>query len=169
VSSSRRLFLQDATLALATVMFPMGGLSQNQLHDQSDVFNPENLTIFFGVSSQTFEQWIGSSFRVSLGKQSQGSLLLASVKVTEAAKSQAREGITFQPGAGVIFGSLKQPSVASFSLHFQRSGTPLQQNTYLLDHNWLGTFPLFLVPSGLSARLSTCTAVFSLLGKIAAT
>jgi len=169
VSSSRRLFLQNATLALAAVMFPIGGLSQNQLHEQSEAFDPENLTIFSGVSSQTFEQWIGSRFRVSLGKQSQGSLLLTAVSVMKAANPQAHEIANLQPEAGSIFVSLNQPSVTGFSLRFQRSGTPLQQNTYLLDHNWLGTFPLFLVPSGLSARSSTCTAVFSLLGKIAAT
>jgi hypothetical protein len=150
-------------------MFPIEGLSQNQLHDQSEAFDPENLTIFAGVSSQTFEQWIGSSFRVSLGKQSQGSLLLTAVNVIKPANPQAHENTKLQPEGGSILGSLKQPSVTSFSLHFQRSGTPLQQNTYLLDHNWLGTFPLFLVPSGLSARSSTCTAVFSLLGKVAAT
>jgi hypothetical protein len=36
----------------------------------------------------------------------------------------------------------------------------------MLAHDWLGTFPLFLVPSGLAGPTSTCMAVFTMLNQI---
>ena len=63
----------------------------------------------------------------------------------------------------------KTPIATSFSLLFRRSGAALPQDTYMLDHDWLGTFPLFLVPSGDITNSSTCTATFTLLSLTALT
>jgi hypothetical protein len=35
----------------------------------------------------------------------------------------------------------------------------------MLSHDWLGTFPLFLVPSDLSGVPSACTAIFAMLNE----
>jgi hypothetical protein len=55
------------------------------------------------------------------------------------------------------------PAITSFSLRFRKTGVALPQGTYTMDHDWLGTFPLFLVPAGKSGSQSTYTATFSVL------
>jgi hypothetical protein len=49
------------------------------------------------------------------------------------------------------------PRTESFAVHFYGAGASLGQDTYTVDHATLGTFDLFLVPSGPSSY----TAVFN--------
>ena len=163
--SSRRRFLQKAVLSVFVVRFPLNALAQNLLSGQNKDFDPENLAVFDRVSPETFEPWIGSSFRISLNNKSLGSLVLASVNVIDTASARVSERTTAVGKMVSAQPALKTPVITSFSLRFQRSGTPLTQGTYLLDHDWLGAFPLLLVPSGLSAKTSTCTAVFTLISQ----
>ena len=44
-----------------------------------------------------------------------------------------------------------EPGSENFVLIFRGTTAPLPQDTYLLEHNALGTFPLFLVPGGTNA------------------
>ena len=162
MNSTRRLFLQGAALSVIAANLP-SAFAQEQLKGRNISFDPESLTLLNGVSSQTFEPWIGSSFSVSLNNKSSGSLVLLSVNNL---KPEARD-VAPGPNGLVPRHPVPKPSfeeaVVSFSLKFRRIGEPLPQNTYILSHDWLGTFPLFLVPSGLPGPRSTCTAVFSLL------
>jgi len=165
MSPTRRLFLQGvAAFAFATGL-PLTSLSQEQRNNQSTTFDPENLAIFSGVSPRTFEQWIGSRFRVNLNDQARGALVLVSVQEFKKQKLPAQRSRAVVSATGLTFTPSKVPDVLSFSLQFQRAGSPLPQNTYTLDHDWLGRFPLFLVPYGLTGPASTCTAVFSLLNQ----
>jgi hypothetical protein len=167
MGSTRRLFLQRAALSAFAVSFPLGTFAQKLLNGPTGDFEPETLAIFNGVSRQTFEPWIRSRFRVSLNNKPRGSLLLLSVddldSETGAETKEDPYSANFVRKVGPVFGSSKESPIASFSLHFQRIGNALPQDTYMLSHDWLGTFPLFIVPSGLSGAQSTCTAIFTLL------
>jgi hypothetical protein len=167
MSSTRRLFLQKAALSMIAANLSQFAFAQKLLNSRPKDFDPENLAIFNGVSARTFEPWIGSRFRVSLNNKSLGSLVLLSVDDNEIAAKEISGSTNFAPAAGTFHRSSNESATNSFSLCFQRTGAPLQQDTYMLAHDWLGTFPLFLVPSGLSGPISTCTAVFTLLNRIA--
>jgi hypothetical protein len=160
--------MQNAALFVATAPFPLNAPSQDQPKDHDETFDPVKLAIFAGVSPATFEQWIGSRFRVSKKNRTQGSLVLFSVSVIEIPKPRVSTPVTFQTNSVSIFKLVKTPEINTFSLRFRRSGIPLPQDTYMLDHNWLGTFPLFLVPSGLTGQATTCTAIFSLFSQTTA-
>jgi len=171
MNSTRRLFLQKAALSIVAVNFPLATFCQKLLNSRTKGFDPETLTIFNGVSSQTFEPWIGSRFRVSLNNKPKGSLVLLSVNDADSetgpeksvdAKQEPYRANTVRR-IGPVSGSSEASATASFSLHFQRIGNALPQDTYMLSHDWLGTFPLFIVPSGLAGAPSTCTAIFTLL------
>ena len=161
MNPTRRVFLQNAALSVIAAGLPSAAFAQKLATDKNPAFAPENLTLFDGVSSRTFESWIGASFRVSLNKQPRGSLVLLSVDEmnTEAMGTPGNPEIVTRIGR--VPQSANGPMTTSFALHFQGSGTPLEQNTYTLSHDWLGTFPLLLVPSGLHGPRSTCTAVFN--------
>ena len=160
---TRRLFLQNAALSAIAATLPTAAFAQKLLTDQNKTFAPEALALLDGISSRTFEPWIGSTFQVSLNNKPMGSLVLLSVEETD---TEAKDA-SASPEMGLRIGPVRQPvnvpTMTSFSLHFQGAGTALKQNTYTVSHDWLGTFPLFLVPSGLSGMQPTCTAVFSLL------
>ncbi len=170
---TRRHFLQRAVLSAFAVNLPLGAFAQKLLNRSGKGFDPETLVIFNGVSRQTFEPWIGSRFQVSLNKKPQGSLVLLSVddagpEAGPAASTEAKEepyrANTFRR-SGPAPRLSNEPLMSTFALQFQRIGNALPQDTYMLSHDWLGTFPLLLVPSGLSGAQSTCTAIFALLNQ----
>jgi hypothetical protein len=166
---SRRRFLQEAALSILAAQFPFSAFAQKISGNQGKEFDAENLAIFDRVSPQTFEPWIGSNFRIRLNNKSMGVLVLASVNVIDTAT--VTTSATTPPARDVLsmHEPPKTPIATSFSLLFRRSGAALPQDTYMLDHDWLGTFPLFLVPSGDITNSSTCTATFTLLSLTALT
>lgn len=167
---TRRHFLQSAVLSALAVNFPLSAFAQKLLNRSGRDFDPETLVIFNGISPQTFEPWIGSRFRMSLNNKPQGSLVLLSVDnagpeaSTETKEEPYRANTVSR--SGPVPRLSNEPVITTFALHFQRTGNALPQGTYMLSHDWLGTFPLLLVPSGLSEAQSTCTAIFSLLNQI---
>ncbi|MGB6686747.1 MAG: hypothetical protein WBE76_02790 [Terracidiphilus sp.] len=109
---------------------------------------------------QSFEAYIGSGFRASLNSKPMGTLVLLSVEDMSTKTKDAPDSPAFARQTGQVLRPAREPA-ANFSLHFRGSEAVFPQDTYLLSHDWLGTFPLFLVPSGLSTRRPTCTAVFN--------
>jgi hypothetical protein len=87
---------------------------------------------------------VSSSFGVRLGSLTTAWLTLLSVEDM----NQKTPAL----GAPASFGlnSLKSrpPVVDTFALHFHGTGEALPQGTYELEHHTLGTFSLFIVPSG---------------------
>jgi len=160
MSLTRRLFLRNTALsAIAVKLFP-AAFAQKHLIGQDQTINEENLAVLDGLTRQSFEAWIGSGFRASLNRKPMGSLILLSV---EDESPNIRDGSNGEASArpvGQVLRPGREPA-ANFSLQFRASGAALPQDTYLLSHDWLGTFPLFLVPSGLSTRRPTCTAIFN--------
>ena len=166
MNSTRRLFLQKAALSIVAANCPLSAFCQKLLNSQTKGFEPETLVIFNGVSRQPFEPWIGSRFSVSQNNKSQGSLVLMSVDEIDTTGKEASDSTNTVRRVGAVPRPSKASAITSFSLRFQRPGTPLPQDTYMLAHDWLGTFPLFLVPSVLAGPTSTCTDVFTMLNQI---
>ena len=142
---------------LTSTLSPLA-VAQRHLQSHGEAMDDETLSIFDHISTATFEQWIGSSFQLSLNGKPMDKLVLLSVTKTnppEAVNSSGREGKVPTASAG--------PSISGFSLRFRGTGNALPQDTYTLTHSWLGTFPLFLVPSGTGGARSTYTATFNVL------
>jgi hypothetical protein len=163
MNPTRRLFLRSAAFSAVAARFPLSAFTQELLHDSDKRFDPEILSIFDGVSRQTFEPWIGSLFRVSLNNKPRGSLLLLAVDEIVAATSDEPDDATVVRSVNPHPISSNRSPIRGFSLRFRRVGNPLPQDSYMLSHDWLGDFPLFVVPSGLPGAPSTCTATFTLL------
>jgi hypothetical protein len=164
LKSTRRLFLKETGLVTVAALLPVSAFSQERLTAETNAFDPENLSRLDGITAETFDKWVGSTFRVSLDGQSMGSLLLSKVETvepqTDASLPPGAEwiGRRITPAAGV--------ELTSFLLIFKRTGSMLPQQTYMLDHKWLGRFPLLLVPAGTKGR--TLVASFSVLKQKAA-
>lgn len=150
MSLTRRRFIETASLSLlATTVLPAALASQK---DQT--FNSDGLALLDSLSRQTFEPYIGERFQVS---DANVSLVLLSVTAAPGPSEGAKLHMV---------GRVPKPSqqaLTGFSLRFQGSGTPLKQGTYKLKNASLGTFPLFLVPSGPGVSPLRYTAVFNLL------
>jgi hypothetical protein len=99
---------------------------------------------------------------MSLDNKSLGSLVLLSVNEISTDAKETPEDTTAMSRVGLVHGSSHQSGITSFSLRFQGTGTALPQNTYILTHDWLGNFPLFLVPLPRKGLGSTYTAIFTL-------
>jgi hypothetical protein len=161
---TRRLILRNAAFsAIAANLYPVA-FAQKHLIGQDEAFNDENLATLDGLSMQSFEAWIGSSFHASLNRKPMGALTLLSVEDMSAKTSDAPASGVLAGPTGQILPPGREPA-ANFSLHFRSSEVVFAQDTYLLSHDWLGTFPLFLVPSGPATRRPTCTAVFNQLDR----
>jgi hypothetical protein len=161
MTPTRRFFLKGSlTAALASKLFPIA-FAQQLFESQVRASDTENSPAFDGVSRQDFERWIGSSFRLSLNNKQLGSMVLVAVK--EIDNAGVVDNITASHMVGRVPRYLSGPSIDCFSLRFRKTGNALPQGTYTLDHDWLGTFPLFLVPSGAHGGRSTYTATFTIL------
>lgn len=148
--ATRRQFVRLAAGIAFCTQFPLRGIAQN--HGSAVDRAAETEDALSGVTAETFAAWIGSQFRVTLNRQPAGTVTLLSVTTLEP-----------KPGASSAVRAVTSPAITSFALRFSKTGAPLTQETYTLEHDWLGTFPLLLVPSGTHATPATCTAVFSLL------
>jgi hypothetical protein len=133
--------LHGAALAVLTSTLSPLALAQRRLESKSEVMD-ENLSIFDHVSTETFEQWIGSSFKLSLNGKLVDTLVLISVKKSNS--PEALNGSRASRMVGKIPSASIAPSISSFSLRFRGTGNALPQDTYTLTHSWLGAFPLFL-------------------------
>jgi hypothetical protein len=139
------MFLTKTGLVTAAALLPVSAFSQGRWSVDDNALDPENISHLGEFTAETFEKWVGSRFRISLNGNSLGTLLLAGVEKidTSAAGKDAPSGWVGRrilPAAGV--------ELTMFNLKFKRTGTQLAQGTYLLDHDWLGKFPLLLVPGG---------------------
>jgi hypothetical protein len=161
MNPTRRYFLQAAALAALTSKLPPVAFGQQHPKSQSEVMDDESLSIFDGISPDTFEQWIGSSFRMSLKGKQVDTVVLISVKKIGSPEIASNPRTAHMVGTKAA----ARPSISGFSLRFRGTGNVLPQDTYTLTHNWLGTFPLFLVPSGPGTKQSTYTATFNLLSQ----
>ena len=161
---TRRQFLETASITALAGVLGASALAQRGRDGNEEIFSPDRLTIFNGVSPQTFKSLIGEAFTASLDREAVGSLTLIEVGSAESARQ------AHQATSGRMLGNIPKPSqqvIVCFTLRFQGEGSQLKQNTYTLEHPALGTFPLFIVPAGPEANPPTYTAVFNQLAEAA--
>jgi hypothetical protein len=157
MSLTRRHFVQVASLsALAGAAFP-AAFSQRGFEPGRETFSSENLAVLSGASWQEFQPLIGESFAISNASQSLGTLTLLSVNVPTLASAETKA--QFSGHAPRLPLQLK----TNFTLQFQGSGGLLAQGTYTFENSSIGSFALFIVPSGPGSTPPTYTAVFSFL------
>lgn len=161
MNPTRRSFLQRVVVTTFAMRFSSLVFAQQQLENRSVAVDAESPSVFDGVSPQTFERWIGGNFRLSLRDRQLGSAVLVSVKSINT--PAALDDSTASRMVGRVPRRSVGPAITSFSLRFRKAGVPLPQDTYTIDHDWLGTFPLLLVPADTSGGQPTYTAIFSVL------
>jgi hypothetical protein len=124
MSISRRIFIKAGTLTAIAAGISLKPalfvLAQGQIAPISDPLS--------NYTQATFEQYVNSIF--TLRRFVTVEVVLEKVEDTLSPKVSRAGGRE------------------SFTLHFRGGGTALRQDTYVLDHPALGTFSLFLVPSG---------------------
>jgi hypothetical protein len=158
MSVNRRSFLQSATLTMLGGAVLPASLSEAQASNRVEVFRPESLVAFNGVSQQTFLRLVGERFTVSSGGHSLGAMTLISVTDLAPHKPKANNVR--------VVGRLPQPSsrhFTGFAVRFQGAAPALSQGTYTLRNPSVGELPLLLVPAGPGATPHTYTAVFGFL------
>ncbi len=145
---SRRGFIFAGQTLLAATAFPLKFFGASG--PEFGLSNTPHLALW---NKATFQPLVSSSFGVRSGSLTTAWLTLLSI--------EDMNPKTSTQGAPASFGrnSLKSrpPVVDTFALHFQGTGESLPQGTYELEHHTLGSFSLFLVPSG----VTTYAAVIS--------
>lgn len=159
---SRRSFLQrSAMFAIATSAsvpaFARGG------QDDLSISKGIGQQTLAGDPQSTFEQWIGGKFSISLGKTALGTLTLASVEseLFPKASSSVHAAAPSRAAAAVRPSGPLVEEVRSTVLEFSRIGGFVPQETYTLDHDWLGTFTLLVVPCASMTHPITYLAIFT--------
>lgn len=114
------------------------------------------------ATGQDWERWIGGSFKVTWNGMKVGTLILESVETSTHPASK-----TNQPQSQVMpfmprmqESTIVQETVSTI-LTFRTTGKPFIQEVYTLQHDWLGTFDLLLVPGSPPTAGSKYTAVIT--------
>ncbi len=131
MSITRRRFLKAGTLVALAAAIPLKAAGQQPRKgndgnpiDQSKDVVPDPLSNY---GKSAFSSYLNSIFRLYTGYST---IDVALVEVKDLA-----------PGAATA-----QTGGECFSLLFRGGNVALPQNTYMIEHPSLGTFPLFLVP-----------------------
>lgn len=156
MSVTRRRFVEVASLSLLAGAALPAAFAQDGAGTKDEAFSSENLLALNDASQKTFERFIGERFAIRNTKQALGSLTLLSVEAAPPAPAPAKHMVGRVPKAS-------PKSLPGFWLRFQGSGGALPQGTYTFRNAGLGSFPLFIVPSGPGVTPHTYTAVFTLL------
>jgi hypothetical protein len=155
MSVSRRRFLQSSTLAAAAcAAAPLQAWNNKPSLDGAT----NHLPGLNGLSRQSFERVVGSSFKVSATTGNANTVWLRLLAVEDLPALQpvntAIMAVPPKPTTSAV-------STTGFMLSFSGPGTRLPQGTYAFEHAGLGKFALLIVPGG--PGLGTYTAVFNLL------
>jgi len=170
--ATRRSFLGKAAAAAVITASSLKSWGQEGEREltTSEMIGQETMN---SATPQTFEQWIGGTFKIKLRGTAWGSLELVKVesKILPRPKSNLPED---QPPAHPNGNPLAElstamlnakpgtvPEVQSMVLWFKRRHTPLFQENWTVEHDWLGTFDLLLVPSRPRRGSTWCLAVLT--------
>jgi hypothetical protein len=154
MSVTRRRFVEVASLSLLAGAALPAAFAQDGVGEKTEPFSSENLLVLNDASQKTFERFIGERFAIRNAERALGSLTLLSVEAAPPIPAPAKHMVGRVPKAA-------PRSLTGFSLRFQGSGGTLPQGTYTFRNAGLGSFPLFIVPSGPRVTPHTYTAVFT--------
>lgn len=138
---SRRHFLELGSMFAASVAVTTNGIARAAVGASGSPGQGGGANLLT-MNQHTFHPLIGDAFLIRTQTSALIPVVLASVKES--------------PAAGT------PPLTDAFTLSFRSlaSGNPLPQGTYVFRHAALGSFPLFIVPSGPGAARSY-SAVFN--------
>jgi uncharacterized protein DUF6916 len=144
---SRRNFLQLGQVFLAAAAFPtkFWGASPARLAKTANLGT---------LKMASFQPLVNSSFSVGSDSSTTAWFRLLSVEAMNAKAGAA-------PLAGMRTRS-RSAALDTFALHFQATGEDLPQGTYEFEHPSLGSFPLFVVPSGPTTYVAIINHIESL-------
>src|SRR5258708_23963149 len=162
---SRRQFLQRSGLLAAGAFLPVSALAQADSLSRGKGTNGTGTTgtgngaIGTGLNAgsadamwnqQAFLQCVGTEFAVQQTPDQK--VWLQRTAVTDMSAAQTAKPVTM--AVPPPKSATAPPNLDCFMLSFRASlAQPLTQNTYSLDHATLGSFPLFIVPSGTDPQL----------------
>lgn len=157
---TRRSFLQKSAMFAIATSASIPAFARGEQDD---------LTISQEIGQQslasdpqsTFEKWIDGEFRISWQNSALGSLTLASVESRLFPQNSTPEVASRQPVTGSRPSGPLVQEVRSTTLQFGWNRGFLRQETYTLDHDWLGTFNLLLVPCASMTKPITYLAIFT--------
>ncbi|HEY1806687.1 MAG TPA: hypothetical protein VGG45_19610 [Terracidiphilus sp.] len=155
---SRRKFLGTASLTLLGTTVVPSALAEIGGAQTDDRFSPDHMKALIGATSARFKPLIGDNFTVTAPDGARYSWKLINVTDAESAIEPEEGPASFHPASRP-----KSVQATSFTLTFRGAGDTLPQETYTLEHESLGTFPLFVVPSGPEETPPRYSATFSLL------
>jgi len=141
MDASRRHFLVAGQTLLALAAMPMKSLLA-----AASSFGSAKAANLALLSRETFLPLVNSSFAVRGGVLTTAWLTLLSVEDMNQKAPAPATPMAMPPKAA----KTAPPKVDTFTLHFHLIGETLQQGTYELEHDALGRFSLFVVPSGTS-------------------
>ncbi|HKF46327.1 MAG TPA: hypothetical protein VKB38_03150 [Terracidiphilus sp.] len=120
------------------------------------------------ASGQMWERWIGGSFKTTWHGMKVGTLILKSVETNtfplpkkNRPQSELMPVVPVMPVAPLMKEQTLVRETESIVLVFQTNGKPFIQEVYTLQHDWLGTFDLLLVPASAATAGSKYTAVIT--------
>jgi hypothetical protein len=123
------------------------------------------------ATPQTWDQWVGGIFKLSLGATTRGTVQLTKVESMMYPPRKASQPADLAEGQlngspstgpfGVQTAPGMVPEIQVAVLWFRRRGKPLSQETYTVEHDWLGTFDLLIAPSRVTLGSMYCFAVVS--------
>jgi hypothetical protein len=171
MSATRRSFLTKA--AAAAVVASASSLktwakAEERALTTAELIGRETME---SATPQTFEQWIGGIFKIKLRGISWGTLQLAKVESEMFPHPPKANGFSNQPPASpnispspgpalpTDWGPGTVPEVQSTILWFKRAHSPLPQDVWTVEHDWLGTFDLLLAPDRPRRGTNYCFAV----------
>jgi hypothetical protein len=161
MSVSRRKFLLQGGLAGICMALPAELAAQRRAVGQGDDNRPNLGHIKPHGASQvpmvrsSFLPNVGSTFAVQEGTVNKGWLTLLAVEDMPQAPQMNSASMAVAPKSVT-----HQQQCDAFALHFRISANQsLKQGTYVLNHDMLGAFPLFVVAG--SRESQTCTAIIA--------
>jgi hypothetical protein len=152
---NRRNFLQNAAL-ITTASLMRGSLLKAQSSAVASARPREvsELVRVGEVSMADFQRRVGGVFRISLYGVPVGKLTLLSVNQISMPKTE--DSGRPRSGKQRVIDPATQP--VTFHLLFRQHGSPLPQETYLLEEDWLPPVSLLLVPSSRQSVPATFSA-----------
>jgi uncharacterized protein DUF6916 len=133
---SRRKFLGRGSALSVAAMVPL--VVRAAVSEDSTPLSGNGLTILGTLTSKSFERLLNQTFKVQLSAMEHQELELIRVSRTT-----------------------KQRHCESFDILFAGMDKPFIEGTYTIQHETLGSFPLFLVPVGPAQNGPVYQAVFT--------
>jgi hypothetical protein len=150
MDASRRNFLVAGQTLLALAAMPINFFGAVA----SSIFSSQAAKLAL-LTRETFLPLVNSKFAVRSGMLTTAWLTLLSVEDM----NQKAPAVAIPMAVPPKTARTAPPQIDTFALHFDLVGETLRQGTYELEHDALGRFPLFIVPSGTAKYVAVISRI----------